>query len=79
MEQDKTLSQALDETMDWLSDLSEDEIRQHLPEMRLPRSADFRWTIGGTEYTVVSHFKNDKADDVLRIVSRLMEDDLSHE
>ena len=70
---EKTLRQVLDETMDWLSDLPEDEIRYHLSEQRYPRGVDFRWTIGGTEYTVVSHFNQNAGDDIFHKVQRLME------
>lgn len=70
------LRTTLDEIMDWLSDLPEDEMRQHLPEMRFPRHVDFYWSIGGTEYTVVSHFKNNQTNDILSILSRLMQEDL---
>ena len=75
MEQDKDLRQVLDETLDWLSGLPEDEIRRRLPEMRCPRGVDFRWTIGGTEYTVISHFNQNAGDDIFRKVQRLLDDE----
>ena len=77
MIEDKDLRKVLDETMDWMSDLSPDELRQVYPERRVPRGVDFIWEIGGTEYTVVSHFKRDKADDIVNIVGRLLEGEVS--
>jgi len=77
MIEDKELRQILDETLDWLSDLPEEEIRQHYSEMKFPRGVDFVWEIGGTEYTVVSHFKNNNADDIVNIVGRLLDGDVS--
>lgn len=74
---DKELRQALDETMDWLSGLPEAEMRQRLPEMRFPRGIDFRWEIGGTEYTVISHFNQNAGDDVFCKIQGLLEDDVA--
>ena len=71
------LNQVIDETLDWLSDLPEDEIRQRYREMRIPRNVDFRWTIGSTEYTVVSHFNQNAGDDILHKVQRLLEDEVA--
>lgn len=75
MTDNKELRQILDETLDWLSDLPEQEIRQRLPETRSPRGLDFRWTIGGTEYTVISHFNQTAEEDIFHKVQRLSEDD----
>jgi len=75
MTEDKELRQALDKTLDWLSDLPEDEMRERLPELRFPHGIDFRWTIGNTEYTVILHFNQSAGDDVFRKVQRLLEDE----
>ena len=75
--EEKTFRQVLDETMDWLSELPEDEIRRQLPERRFPQGADFRWTIGGTEYTVVSHFNPNAGDDIFQKVRRLAESEVA--
>lgn len=77
MIEDKELSQALDETMDWLSGLPEAEMRQRLPEMRFPHGIDFCWEIGGTEYTVISHFNQSAGDDVFRKIQGLLEKDIA--
>lgn len=76
MEQDKDLRKILDETADWLSELPEHEIRQRLPEMRIPRNVDFIWNIGGTEYTVVSHFNQSAKEDAFHKLSRMMESEV---
>ena len=73
MIEDKDLRKALDETMDWMSDLSPDELRQVYPERRVPRGVDFLWEIGGTEYTVISHFNQNSADDIVQKVQNLLE------
>ena len=75
MKEDKELRRVLDETMDWLSDLSADELRQVYPERRFPRGVDFVWEIGGTEYTVISHFNQNAGDDIFRKVQRLLDDE----
>ena len=77
MKEDKELRQVLDETMDWLSDLPEDEMRQHYSEMRFPRGVDFIWEIGGTEYTVLSHFNQNAEDDIFQKLRRLLESEVS--
>ena len=69
----KELRKVLDETIDWLSELPGKEIRQLFPEMRIPHNVDFVWEIGGTEYTVISHFKQADANDIVSIVGRLLE------
>lgn len=73
--ENNNIAQALDEMLDWMSDLPEEKIRRRYRELKIPRNVDFRWTIGGTEYTVVSHFKKDSADDITGKVRRLMEDE----
>ena len=73
---ENTLRQALDEYLDWLSDLPEEEIRRKFANMRIPRSVDFNWTIGGTEYIVTSHFSKNSENDMFKIVSRLLECDI---
>ncbi len=73
MEQDNDVQKKLDEVMDWLSDQPEEFIRRIFSDRRLPREVDFRWTIGGTEYTVISHFKSGNAEAVIDKVRRLME------
>ena len=73
MTEDKELRKALDDTLDWMADLPEDELRQVYPERRIPHHVDFVWEIGGTEYTVVSHFKQNNANDIVNIVGRLLE------
>jgi len=76
MTEDKELREVLDETMDWMSGLPEEKIRQMFPETRIPHNVDFIWKIGGTEYTVVSHFKQADANDIVSIVGRLLEGDV---
>jgi len=73
MIEDNDLRKALDETMDWMSDLSPDELRQVYPERRVPCGVDFIWEIGGTEYTVISHFNQNSADDIVQKVQNLLE------
>ena len=68
---------ALDAYMDWLSELPEEAIRNMYRGKRIPCGLDFIWQIGDTEYTVVSHFKKDNADDVFHIMERLLKEDLS--
>ena len=76
MTKDKDLQEIFDETKDWLSDLPEEEVRQLLPETRIPHNVDFVWEIGGTEYTVISHFKQADANGIVNIVRRLLEGDV---
>jgi hypothetical protein len=73
MEQDKDLRQVLEETLDAISEWPEEMIRQTFGGYRIPRNTDFRWNIGGTEYTVVAHFKKDGAEPVIDKVRRLLE------
>ena len=73
---ENTLRQSIDNYLDWLSDLSEEEIRQRFPESRLPNNIDFVWEIGGTEYTVTSHFNQNARDDVYSKVQRLLESEV---
>ena len=74
---DKNLNEVIDETLEVLSDLTEDEIRQRLSERKIPIGVDFRRTIGGTEYTVVSHFNQNARDDIFHKVKRLLESDIA--
>ena len=71
------IKKAIGETLDWLSDLPEEEIRRRYREMKIPRNVDFVWEIGGTEYTVVSHFKRANADDIVNKIGRLLEDEVA--
>ena len=73
MIEDKDLRKALDKTMDWMSGLSPDELRQVYPERRVPHGVDFIWEIGGTEYTVISHFNQNSADDIVKKVQNLLD------
>ena len=70
--------QALDAYMDWLCELPEEDIRSICRGERIPCGLDFIWKIGDTEYTVVSHFKKDNADDVFHIMERLLKEDVSN-
>ena len=74
---EKDLRRTVDEYMNWLSDLPEEEIRRRFRGMRIPCNVDFVWEIGGTEYTVVSHFKRNHADDFVKIIEWLLEGDIS--
>jgi hypothetical protein len=69
------IQKALDVTLDWLSDQSEDIIRKMFSDRRIPRSVDFIWEIGGTEYTVISHFNQNAEEDIFNKVQRLLEDE----
>ena len=64
--------------MNWLSELPEEEIRSMYRGKRIPCGIDFIWKIGDTEYTVVSHFKKDNADDAFHIMERLLKEDVSN-
>jgi hypothetical protein len=76
MEQGRDLQQILEETMDIISDWPEERIRRTFGGSRVPRNVDFRWNIGDTEYTVVSHFKKENAEPVIDKVKRLLERDV---
>ena len=46
--------------------------REPLPLERMPADLDFVKVIGGTTYTVRSHFNPDAEEDLLQIICRLM-------
>ena len=46
--------------------------REQIPLVKCPPDLDFVKTIGGTTYTVRSHFNPDADECLLQIVSRLM-------
>ena len=74
---ENALRQSIDNYLNWLSDLPEEEIRQRFPEIRLPHNIDFVWEIGGTEYTVISHFNQNARDDIYSKIQRLLEDEIA--
>ena len=65
------------EMLDWMSELSEDEVRQVYREMKIPKDVDFIYVSGGTEYTVTSHFNQDAEDDIRCKIQRLLDDDIA--
>jgi hypothetical protein len=71
------LQAEVDKTMDWLCELPEAQMRQVLPDLRIPQNVDFKWTIGGTEYTVRSQFQTDKGGDFIHKIKRLLESEVS--
>ena len=71
------IKKVIQDTLDWLSDLPEDEIRRRYQEMKIPQNVDFVWEIGGTEYTVTSHLKRENADDIVKKIGRLLEDEVA--
>jgi len=75
--EDSELRRVMDETMDWLSNLPEDELRQVYSEMRFPQGVDFSRTIGGTEYTVISHFNQDAEEAIFNKIARLLETEVA--
>jgi hypothetical protein len=77
MEQDRDLRRLFDKTMDAISDWPEEHIRKLFSDRRLSGEANFRWEIGGTEYTVVSHFKKNNAEAIVDKVERLLGQDVS--
>jgi len=74
MLEDKQLRQAIEEQLDRLTYLPEDQLRQRLFRTRC-RNVDFIWEIGGTEYSVVSSFKQDDAECLIMKMVRLVEGD----
>ncbi|MDR1003070.1 MAG: transposon-encoded TnpW family protein [Oscillospiraceae bacterium] len=56
----------------WLINLPEEELRDMFRELRVPHNIDFRWTIYGTEYEVVSHFNGDSTDDFIKKLKRMI-------
>ena len=73
MLEDDDLEQMMEEILDYWCELPDDEIRQLFDWNRIPQSVDFAWKLGGTEYTIVSHF-NKNANECLREkVDRLLE------
>ena len=67
-----TLYHALNGYTDILSVLSEEKIRQHIPEMRFPHGVDFSREIEGTEYIVTSHFNQDAHEAIYNKIARML-------
>ena len=67
----------LDGMMDWLSEKTEDELREMLAGIRIPRDMDFCRTIGGTRYIVTSRFNRHAKDDHVRKLTRLLESEVT--
>jgi len=66
----------IEEILDYWCELPDDEIRQMFNWNRIPRSVDFVWKLGGTEYTVVSHFKDGADECLARKLDRLLEGEI---
>ncbi len=75
MQNNQDLLKVMDETLDWLCEQPEAVIRNMFSGKRVPRHVDFRCEIGGTEYTVLSHFKQDNSEAILNKVLRLLRTD----
>ncbi len=73
----KSVSAAIDEYMDWLSEQPEEYIRRLFANKRIPRNVDFSWQIGGTEYIVTSHFKKSGGEDIFHKLMRRLEDEVA--
>ena len=68
----QNLQHSLNEYAEILSLLPEEEIRQHIPEMRYPLGVDFSCEIGGTEYIVTSHFNQDAHEAIYNKIARML-------
>jgi hypothetical protein len=73
----KSVSKAIDEYMDWLSDQPESYIRRMFANKRIPHNVDFSWEIGGTEYIVTSHFNQNAGEDIFNKLTHILENEIA--
>ena len=67
------IGENIDEYVDYWSEQPEEEIRKLVRSMTPSRTITFSWDIGGTEFIVSAHYKQNSSDSLYNKVMRLLE------
>ncbi len=74
---EKRLLELAEDVLDILSDMPENEVRRIFDRNTIPKSVDFQWTIGGTEYSVEGRYDRQAYESLTDKLKRLLEYEVS--